>query len=93
MTSLLLKCTVPVYPVATVPSAAKAVTVAVWTVPAVVLLSPLRPSVAGGAELMVTVWLPVSAPLPVSAALTVWPPAVFSVTGNWCTPASVLVNV
>jgi hypothetical protein len=89
--SLLVRLTVPLKAVSTVPLALYAVTVKVSGVPAVTVLG--TPVTVKYGEDTLTVAVPRIELLLVDVAVTVWEPAVSSVTVNAWEPSSADVNV
>jgi hypothetical protein len=78
--SVLVKCTVPVYPVVTLFSASRAVTVTLVAVPAVAVPGmDTEKCVANPDPTVIAFDVPVIVPVTVSVAVTVWLPFVFNV--------------
>src|SRR4051812_27194705 len=94
--SLLVKCTVPLYPVATLPNGSSAVTPALNDNPAVTNPGALTEKCdAAAAETLMLLDVPVRLPRTASVALIVCAPAVTNVTPlvNECVPASPAVKL
>src|SRR5262249_58446304 len=85
--SLLVKCTVPVYPVAVLLNTSRAVTVKLNAAPAVAVAGALTVKcVAAPPETAIPVEVPAIDGVAVSVAVSVWLPPVLNVADNVLTP-------